>query len=252
MKSVDVLFTPADFGQLKCDDLSRTTCVVFDVLRATSSMVTGLANGAAGVIPVAEISEALEWRAKLPTCLLAGERHGFRISAKETGSIDFDMGNSPREFTRERVEGKSIVMSTTNGTRALRACHGAQNVLIGSFLNLFATADRVRELNPERLVVICSGTYEEASFEDTLGAGGIVDLIWDKYTAGHISDAAQIARLIYQGARRDLYKAMEFAWNGRRLLGIAELQPDVAFCLQENAYSIVAMADREGKVTKVG
>lgn len=248
---LEVLFSPADFAQLPARDLSATTCVVFDVLRATSSMVTALANGARAVIPVAEIPEALEYRRQFPECLLAGERHGFRISARETGSIDFDLGNSPREFTPARVTGKTIVMSTTNGTRALRSCQKAERVYIGSFLNLFATADHLAKQPPANLVVICSGTYEEASFEDTLGAGALVDLLWSHYADGHISDSAQVARLIFQQQRKDLYQAMEFARNGRRLLAIPELRDDVAFCLQENSCPIVARADSTGRVTRL-
>ena len=114
---VEVLFTPAEFRVLPDCDLSGTTCVVFDVLRATSTIVTALAAGAAGVLPVEEISEALAWRRR-PDVLLAGERGGQRISAALTGGVEFDLGNSPREFTPERVAGKLIVSTTTNVTRA--------------------------------------------------------------------------------------------------------------------------------------
>ena len=119
--TLEVLFTPADFIALADRDLSATTCVVFDVLRATSSMIMALANGAKAVIPVAEISEALAIREHDWDVLLAGERNGLRIRRGLTGSIDFDLGNSPREFTREKVLGRKIAMTTTNGTRALRA-----------------------------------------------------------------------------------------------------------------------------------
>ncbi len=141
MKSLDVILTPAEFNSLKQRDLSRTTCVVFDILRATSSMMNALANGAAGIIPVSEISEAMTMKEKFPETLLAGERHGLRIQKEQTGSIDFDFGNSPREFVRDKVEGRKIVMTTTNGTRALNACAHAEIVLIGSFLNLQSLTD---------------------------------------------------------------------------------------------------------------
>src|SRR6266536_3353077 len=120
--TIEVLFTPAEFETLRKRDLSEATCVVFDVLRATSSMVTALANGAEAIIPVSEISEALEIKRKEPEVLLAGERDGLRIEANLTGSISFDLGNSPREFTREKVAGRKIAITTTNGTRALRSC----------------------------------------------------------------------------------------------------------------------------------
>src|SRR5881392_2676176 len=134
--SLEVLFTPADFASLEGRDLSETVCVVFDVLRATSSVITALANGTSAIIPVAEISEALTLRRKDPSILLAGERDGVRILNHLTGSIAFDLGNSPREFTRAKIAGRPIAMTTTNGTRALRACSRAWTTFIGSFLNL--------------------------------------------------------------------------------------------------------------------
>src|SRR5262245_32683092 len=111
MKTLEVLFTPTEFIALKQRDLSDTVCVVFDVLRATSSMITALANGAAAIIPVTDISEALAWRQRDPAVLLAGERDGLRIRAALTGSADFDLGNSPREFARDKVAGKTVVMT---------------------------------------------------------------------------------------------------------------------------------------------
>src|SRR5215471_21571447 len=96
---LEVLFTPADFENLKQQDLTDAVCVVFDVLRATSSMITALANGAKAIIPVEEISEAVALRRQNSQLLLAGERHGVRIPAALSGGIDFDLGNSPREFT---------------------------------------------------------------------------------------------------------------------------------------------------------
>src|SRR5436190_9727755 len=108
MKTLEVLFTPADFGALEQRNLSDTVCVVFDVFRATTSMVSALANGAAAIIPVAEIPGALAIKNKEPSVLLAGERDGVRIRASLTGGTDFDLGNSPREFTREKVSGKTI------------------------------------------------------------------------------------------------------------------------------------------------
>src|SRR5690348_6442306 len=105
---VEVLFAPAEFGALKQRDLRKTVCVVFDVLRATSSMVTALGNGATGILPVDEISEALACRKDDPAVLLAGERDGLRIGGQLTGGVEFELGNSPREFTAEKVGGRKI------------------------------------------------------------------------------------------------------------------------------------------------
>src|SRR5215467_5373130 len=105
---LEVLFSPAEFTALPARDLSQSTCVVFDVLRATSTIITALANGAEAIIPVAEIPEALNLRKQDPALLVAGERDGLRISRELTGSIPFDLGNSPREFMREAIGGRKI------------------------------------------------------------------------------------------------------------------------------------------------
>src|SRR2546430_15928906 len=161
--SVEVLFTPADFATLEGRDLSETVCVVFDVLRATSSMVTALANGASAIIPVAEISDALKLRREEPRMLLAGERDGVRILNHLTGSIAFDLGNSPREFTGQKIAGRPIAMTTTNGTRALRACILAWTTFNSSFLILRATTDLLLREPPSQLILVCSGTFEQAA-----------------------------------------------------------------------------------------
>lgn len=239
-KTLEVLFTPADFVALKRRDLSQTTCVVFDILRATSSMITALANGAEAIIPVSEISEAVAIRKKQARVLLAGERDGLRIRAAQTGSIDFDLGNSPREFTPDKVRGKTIAMTTTNGTRALQACAGAKNVFIGSFLNLQTVAAWMQKNKPGELLLVCAGTYEEAAYEDTLACGALVDLLWPDYESGNISDSAQVARQIFLMTNGNLMSAMQFSRNARRLLSIPELKDDVWYCMQRDTLGIVA------------
>lgn len=246
---VEVLFTPADFAQLPQRDLTKTACVVFDVLRATSTMVSALANGAAGVIPVAEIHEALALRKNHPSLLLAGERNGLRISAELSGGVAFDLGNSPREFTRERVSGRTIATTTTNGTRALRACLGARIVLLGSFLNLAATAARLH--SEQDILLVCSGTFDQLAYEDVLGAGALCDLVCDGGTAGRLSDSARISLEIYRLARANLETALATARNGRRLLEQPELREDVAFCAQRDLFPLVVALGRDGVVRRM-
>ena len=171
---IDAILSPAELPALGRRDLRDTVCVVFDVLRATSTFVTALHHGAKAVIPVAEISEALAFRKKQPGVLLGGERDGVKIRASQTGGGDFDLGNSPREYTPEKVRGKTIVSSTTNGTRALRACAGAQTVLAASFLNLTVTAQFIRQLQPAQILLVCAGTRENIATEDVLAAGACV------------------------------------------------------------------------------
>lgn len=251
MKLIEVLFTPAEFSALAQRDLSRTTCVVFDVLRATSTMLEALNQGAEALWPCFDIAEALERKRRDPSILLAGERGGFRIGASLTGGTDFDLGNSPREFTQARVAGRSIAITTTNGTRALRACAHAQTVLAASFANLGATAARLAANVPEHLCLVCAGTGDHAAYEDTLGAGALADRVWALVEHARIDDAAQMARNCYLAGRGDLIGAMQFARNGRRLLGLPELADDVALCLSEDRLGFCAAMDSRGAVVRV-
>ena len=250
-QSLDVLFTPAEFDALRQRDLSGTVCVVFDILRATTSMMTALGNGAAAIIPVGEIPEALALRRQRPDLLLAGERDGLRIRAGLGGGVDFDLGNSPREFTPEMVRGKTIAMTTTNGTRALRACVGAKTVLIGSFLNLHALAGWLQREQLADLRLVCSGTHEEAAYEDTLAAGALGELLCSHASAGQGSDAVAMARQIYRAAEGDLLAAMQHSRNARCLLAIPELRDDVRICIQRDTLTLVAGLDSAGAVRTI-
>lgn len=249
MKKLEVLFSPAEFAVLKERDLSATACVVFDVLRATTSMVTALANGAEAIIPVSEISEALAIRKKQPGVLLGGERDGVRIRAAQAGGVDFDFGNSPREYTAEKVRGKTIVSTTTNGTRALRSCAHAKMILACTFANLNATADFIAKLKVDELLLICAGTYEEAAYEDTLAAGALCDLLWPRFASGDVADSAQIARQVFLSAKGDLPGAVQIhSKNARRLLAMRELSDDVEFCLRRDTNKIVAQMFSDGTI----
>jgi 2-phosphosulfolactate phosphatase len=242
---LEVLFTPAEYAALAGRDLTKTACVVFDVLRATSTFATALQNGARSVIPVAEISEALEFKKIRPDILLAGERNGVKISAD---GIDFDLGNSPREFTPTRVRGKSIVSTTTNGTRALRACAGAKIVLAASFLNLGATAEFLRRGNPAEILLVCAGTGENAALEDTLAAGALCEILSGGYGTGANSASAETARHAFAQAKSNLAGALRESENALRLLANPDLRGDVAVCLQRDTCPLVARMDADGAI----
>ena len=250
-KTLEVIFTPAEFAALSQRDLGQTVCVVFDILRATTSMMTALANGATAILPVGDIPGAIALRNQRPDVLLAGERDGVRILGHLTGGVDFDLGNSPREFTPDKVKDRLIVMTTTNGTRALRACAKANSILIGSFLNLRTISNWIERENPQNLLIVCSGTHEEASYEDLLAAGALADMVWPGYAAGHIADSAEIARQIFRVMQKDLLSAMQYARNGRRLLANPELRDDVRACVQRETLTFVAAMDKEGVVRKL-
>jgi 2-phosphosulfolactate phosphatase len=223
------------------------------VLRATSTFVTALHHGAQAIIPVSEIAEALEIKKsearsqKPELILLGGERNGVRISAD---GIDFDLGNSPREYTREKVRGKTIVSTTTNGTRALRACAGAQTVLAASFLNLTATAEFLRQNRFENILLVCAGTGENPADEDIIAAGALVDALSPgKDTHSNKTANSLAARAAYfQAVQMGLERKIALSENGARLLAIPELRDDVAFCLQRDTCPLIARMDANGAI----
>jgi 2-phosphosulfolactate phosphatase len=229
-------------------------------------------------VPVSEISEALAIRQKQPGVLLGGERDGVRIRADQTDGIDFDLGNSPREYTPEKVRNKTIVSTTTNGTRALHACAGAQTVLAASFLNLTATAQFIRRIQPAQIVLVCAGTRENIATEDVLAAGALGEMLANEPVAQNLkvgravpcpppvesnvlvqqqshgvtrptlSDSAETARNAWRKAKSNLLEVVSDAENARRLLAIPELRDDVAFCLRQDVYNLIAALGRDGAI----
>jgi 2-phosphosulfolactate phosphatase len=233
--TVEVLLTPAELVGSAMSDLTDTTCVVFDVLRATSTIVTALHQGAKEIIVVSDIAEALTLRASAPDVLLAGERNGERIRAPQTSCIDFDLGNSPREFTAERIAGRTIAMTTTNGTLALRACAGAPLTFAGSILNLSATAGALVRERTRRLLLVCAGTGRGASYEDVIGAGALLEML-PGVGFDRTSDACAMAADLHARAGDDLSRAFSQSQNGRRLATSPELRPDIAYCAQRDIF----------------
>jgi 2-phosphosulfolactate phosphatase len=272
---LEVILSPKELPALAKRDLRHAVCVVFDVLRATSTFVTALHHGAKAIVPVSEIAEALALRRQQPDILLGGERDGVKIRAGQTGGIDFDLGNSPREYTPEKVRGKTIVSTTTNGTRALRACAGAKTVLAASFLNLAATAKFVREQQSTEVLLVCAGTRENIATEDVLAAGELSELLLNtlsldpgapasrrrvenepKEHAGETpalpgvsaNDSVATALDAWRQAEPNLLVVVSEAENARRLLATPELRDDVAFCLQHNLFPLVARLEADGTI----
>ena len=223
---IDVILHPAEIATvLPARDLSGTTCVVFDVLRATSSMITGLAHGATEIYPVRTIEEALGLKVRMATAVLGGERHGDLIPG-------FEVGNSPSEY-RERVRGRQIITTTTNGTIALRACEGAARVLVGAVLNIGAVANVLRAAWPEHLLIVCAGTFSDFALEDACAAG----LLIGDLGAESLSDAAHAALAITRLYSEPL-AAVRASRNGRVLAGTGRMA-DVEWCAQLSHYQIV-------------
>jgi 2-phosphosulfolactate phosphatase len=200
------------------------TVIVIDVLRATSSIVTALGNGAAGIVPVREPDEAIAVMRRLgrERSLLCGERESRLIAG-------FDLDNSPASFTRERVEGKTLVLTTTNGTRALiEAARGNAVVYCAAFLNRAAIVERLVTAEGDALL-LCAGSEGALSFEDTLCAGAIVDALLHRNKHLAITDAARAAATVYTANAKRLTTAIA---SGTHAVALVEkgFAADVAAC----------------------
>jgi 2-phosphosulfolactate phosphatase len=221
---IDAALTPADIALLPQRDLSGTTCVVFDVLRATSSMITGLASGATEIHPVCTIDEARALKLQLPDAVLGGERNGDLIPG-------FDVGNSPSEYTA--LAGRRIITTTTNGTVALRACEGAERVLVAAILNLGAVAAALRAQAPKKVLLVCAGTFETFALEDGYAAG----LLIGELDPVIVTDAARTLERLAVGYP-DPLSALRSARNGQALAASGRAA-DVEWCAQLSWYKVV-------------
>ena len=250
MTTIEVLFTPAEIERLESEDLSTTTCVVFDVLRATSAFVTALANGAKSILPVPGIPEALAARSADPGALLAGERNGLRLRAVDTGGADFDLGNSPREFIPGVVAGRRIISTTTNGTLALRACAGGREVFAAALLNLAAMAQRLSTRPPSRLLLVCAGTGPRMALEDVIAAGALCHELKNRGMRTELRDSAQVALELFTARGDQLAEALRDSENGRRLLAMPELKDDVEFCSRRSVMDVLAVMNGCGELIR--
>lgn len=175
---IDVILTAADIQPEKIKD---KIVVIIDVLRATSVMITALANGAKAVYPYKDIESVLENSKKSKSFVLGGERKGLKIEG-------FDFGNSPLEYTREAVEGKDMFMTTSNGTRAIEnSANGSKKLFIAAFLNVESVAEKILKENDDT-VIVCSGTDDNFSLDDALCAGEIIKRVKEKNKNVHLTD----------------------------------------------------------------
>ncbi len=203
-KSLEICFTPAAF-EAHAD--SEAVVVVVDVLRATSSICTAFANGVREIIPVATVEEAREMKAR--GYLLAAERDGY--------ILDFaDFGNSPFNFSPERVRGRSVAYSTTNGTGIMKQAAVCHDVVIGSWLNLSALCKWI-EGQDRKVVIVCAGWKKRFSLEDAVCAGAIAERLLESGRFSTICDSVHAATDLWNVARNDLLGYIEKAAQRSRL-----------------------------------
>lgn len=227
---IETCLTPA---LLPLYQLENSIAVIIDIFRATSSICYGIENGAEAIIPVAQVEECAAYREKGLDYLLAAERNGEVVSG-------FDFGNSPFSYTHEKVSGKTIVLTTTNGTHALHLSRGAKKIVIGSFLNLSALCDWLIA-QQENILLVCAGWKNNFNLEDTLFAGAVVDQLKNDY---QIDDPSTAANDLFQLGKNDLNLYLQKTAHSERLkkLGIEE---DIRFCLQVDVTTAIPILQGE-------
>ncbi|MDD4239747.1 MAG: 2-phosphosulfolactate phosphatase [Desulfotomaculaceae bacterium] len=228
-------------GEIKEERLAGRTSIVLDILRATSTIVTALACGCREVAPVETVAEALAILEQRPDVILGGERERLLIPG-------FHLGNSPLEYMQEKVEGKIVVLTTTNGTRAIsRAAAGSGPVLIGSLLNAKAVAREALNTGLD-IVLICAGTRGEFSLEDTAAAGIIIKELHN-LTKSILpgSDLAVAARRLGEVYAHNPMQALYDSLHGQKLARMG-LAADMEWCARLNYYDLVPVC-RGGAIT---
>lgn len=230
---VEVFLTSSAVTQ---EDVKGRTVIVIDVLRASSTIATALANGARAVVPVPDMAEAGKLASNLDpsSYLLGGERGGEKIEG-------YHLGNSPLEYSQRRVCDRTIVFNTTNGTVAIAQARDAQHLVVGSLLNAGRVVDFVREKG-RNVAVICAGWRNRVALEDTLCAGLILSRLWHDEEPALRSDTAHIAFTQYQNDRDTLVSALRRCNHAQWLVsrGYGE---DVEYCLQIDKLSVLPYFD---------
>ena len=231
---LDVCLSP---GLLPLYPVEDKVVVVIDVLRATTTMCVAIDQGATAVIPVETIEEALSYRGK-EGYILAGERNGRKVEG-------FSFGNSPFEFMNGVVKGKTLVLTTTNGTRAIRMSRHAHQVVIGGFLN-FSALTRWLVSEGRDTLLLCSGWRNKFNLEDTIFAGAVIHHTKEYFLVD--SDSAFAAEKLYLNSRRNMMHFVKQSSHYRRLAHLGVVN-DVKYCLRPDLTDVVPVL-KDGSLVK--
>lgn len=235
------LYTSLSPALLDLYDVDKSIVVIIDVLRATSTIATALYNGAKAVIPVDSVAECIRIGKQIES-ITAGERDG-----KIAEGLAY--GNSPFEYPREFIEGKTLVLTTTNGTRLLQMAldKNAKAIITGSFPNVSAVCDFL--LDQQQPVILgCAAWKNRVNIEDTLFAGAVINRIGKHFSIN--CDSSKMAAAMYKDAKKDKFEFMRSknASHYNRLMGFG-LEKDIRYCLTEDAANTTVVYT-EGKLLK--
>ncbi len=225
LMDAEVFLTHSNISE---EDVQDRTVVVIDVLRACSTIVTALDRGARAVMPVLDMAQAGKIASNLDPDIyrLGGERGGEKIEG-------YHLGNSPQEYTEEVVEGRDIILNTTNGTRALERAKEADHLVAGCFLNADRVVNFVRE-HADAITIVCAGRQNRLALEDTLCAGLLLDRLWKGREPYPVTDSAHTAYTLYHTDHEDLQTALRGANHAEKLVS-QDFGEDLEYCFQIDA-----------------
>lgn len=228
---VEVCFTPKDYDYFRG---RFEIVVVIDVLRATSAICSAFNNGVQAVIPVATIEEAKAYQQK-----------GYLVGAERQGEIveGFDFGNSPYSYMKEELKEKEVVLSTTNGTKAIYSAKDADILVIGALTNLSTLVDWLKKQN-KNVVCLCSGWKDKFNLEDTICAGAIVDELTDTGLFTSDEDSTVAAKYMYRSAKNNYFGFLKSSSHRRRLKKL-NLNKDILYCLTPNQTPVIPILKDE-------
>src|SRR5690554_1543668 len=237
MRKIEVCLSPE---LIHLHSLKDKIVVVVDIFRATSTMITALANGVKAITPVADLETCRNFRNR--GCVIAGERNGLPADG-------FELGNSPLSYLNNAYAGRHIAVTTTNGTLAIdKSRNGSAEVLIGAFLNLQPTADYL-SLKENDVLIHCAGWKGRFNLEDSLYAGALVSVLSQTHTFD--CDGALAMKTLYESTQHDLGSFLHQASHAKRLQN-HNIEEDIDFCLTLDKYDIIGkLVGDELKAEKV-
>lgn len=234
-KRVEVCFSPKQFDLYK---KGFNTCVVIDVLRATTAISVAIDSGLKAIIPVSSVEEARKYKEK-----------GYLAAAERGGEIvdGFDFGNSPYTYMNPELKGKEVVLTTTNGTKSINIASELDTVIIASLANLDAVCDWLVAHN-EDVLILGSGWKDKFNLEDTICAGAITDILIESQKFIADEDSTIAAKFIYRSAKENMFSFLKASSHRRRLKKL-NLNEDIKFCLTPNTIKTVPIY-KDGKIIK--
>lgn len=237
-KKLDVFYSLHSFQE---EELRDKTVVIIDVLRASSTIVTGFMNGAKAIIPVGDMGEAskISQNVDSDNYLLCGEKDGEKIEG-------YDLGNSPLEYSTEIVKDKTLIFNTTNGTKAIKKSLGSSRIYIASFLNVSAIVEELKHQEND-IVLVCAGWKGRLAFEDMLLAGNIIYLMSDGKLANDSRDGAKVAFGLFDKYGDDISSVVHQSNHAMRLKDIIGTE-DIDYCCQVDITNILPRL-KEGMIT---